>query len=253
MTARPSLGRARERAKLLTRTTLQRANLSIGRDPFSAQLARVLAAEGVDAVLDVGANVGQYASLLRSAGFDGLIVSVEPLRQAFAELSARASGDPRWNAVQSAVGAERGEITINVAANSYSSSVLAMEQAHLDADASSAYVGTEHVGVVTVEDLVTGHSLDPARTALKIDTQGYEEAVLQGAGDLLEAFAVVQLELSFVELYTGQRLFGELVEQMAAHGLTLWNLEPGIAGADGRLLQCDGVFVRRPAGPERDA
>ena len=240
----------RERAKLGVRTALQRANLSIGRDPFSAQLVRVLQAEGVETVLDVGANVGQYARLLRVAGFEGLIVSVEPLRQAFAELSSRAASDPRWNALQTAVGAAPGEVTINVAANSYSSSVLAMEQAHLAADASSAYVGTEHVGVVTVQDLVASHGLDPARTALKIDTQGYEDAVLQGAGDLLGAFAVVQLELSFVELYTGQALFEHLVARLSDHGLVLWNLEPGIADAAGRLLQCDGVFVRRSGGAD---
>ena len=54
----------------------------------------------------------------------------------------------------------------------------------------------------------------------------------------------MQLELSFVELYEGQELFDEGVETMSKHGLDLWTLDPGISDADGRLLQCDGLFVR---------
>ena len=239
--------RRREDVKLGIRRTLQKGGLGLVRDPFSQQVARVLDAQGVTALLDVGANVGQYGSMLRSAGFTGRIVSAEPLSGAHARLSERSAKDAAWTAVHTAVGAEPGELVINVAANSYSSSVLDMEQAHRDVDARSAYVGTETVGVVTVADLVASQRLDPARTALKVDTQGYESAVLDGAGDLLDVVPVVQLELSFVELYSGQQLFDELVARLVARGYTLWNLEPGIAGADGRLLQCDGLFVRQGA------
>lgn len=236
--------RWREAAKLGVRRGLQRADLSIGRDPYERRLARTLEHFGIDTVIDVGANVGQFGRMVRTAGFGGRIVSVEPLSAAFDQLARRAVADPRWHCINTAVGAEPGSTQINVSANSYSSSLLTMTRTHLAADPQSEVIGTQDVDVITVAALAVEHRIDPAMTLLKIDTQGYEQQVLDGAGPLLDEFAAIQLELSFVELYEGQRLYSDLVEQMARHGLMMWSLETGISDDSGRLLQCDGLFVR---------
>lgn len=236
--------RTKESGKLALRAASARANLSIGRDPFAARLQRTLDARRIDTVLDVGANVGQYSSLLRSSGYAGRIVSVEPLQDAFAELSRRTAKDPAWQCINAAVGAEPGTTTINVSANSYSSSLLAMTSVHTDAAPDSATIGTETVTVRTVRDLVEECGIVPARTLLKVDTQGFESEVLSGAGDLLGTFAAVQLELSSVELYGGQQLYLPIAERLVGAGFELWTLDPGISDAAGRLLQCDAVFVR---------
>ncbi|MGN6161871.1 MAG: FkbM family methyltransferase, partial [Marmoricola sp.] len=130
---------------------------------------------------------------------------------------------------------------------SFSSSILPMSSAHLSADPHSAYVSTQKVPVTTVEDLVAEHQVDPATSLLKVDTQGYEAEVLAGAGKLLEQFGALQLELSFVELYDGQKLYDELTAQVQDLGFTLWSIDPGISANDGRMLQCDGLFLRQPA------
>lgn len=247
MTDQSRANKVRETAKLAIRKTLQRADLEIGRGAFSGRLRRTLTSQGIDTVLDVGANVGQYATLLRSAGFDGRIISCEPLSGAFEQLSRRSSGDARWTTLNVAVGAEPGEATINVAANSFSSSIRDMTDAHLRTAPGSRFIAAEVVPVTTVAELSATHAVDPARTLLKIDTQGFEGEVLQGAGDLVGRLAAIQLELSFVELYDGQLLFDDLVSSMATHGYRIQQLEPGISDPDGRMLQVDGLFVRTSA------
>jgi Methyltransferase FkbM domain len=141
-----------------------------------------------------------------------------------------------------------------VSANSYSSSILPMTDAHLDAAPGSQTIGTERVAVTTVVDLVESRGIDPGRTLLKIDTQGYEGPVLDGAGDLLASFAAVQLELSFVPLYSGQLLFGELTTRLTDAGFGTYALEAGFADPrTGRMLQCDGLFVREDLMPDPGA
>lgn len=244
MTDQSLTNRARENAKLWVRRGLQKADLEIGRGSYASRLVRTLESRSLDTVLDIGANVGQYATLTRSAGFTGLVISCEPLRGAFAQLDHRASRDDRWTALNTAVGAETGTATINVSENSFSSSIRDMTQAHLDTAPGSRYIATEQVPVTTVRDLVAEHGVDAERALLKIDTQGFESEVLRGAGDLVGRVGAIQLELSFVELYDGQVLFDDLVAQMARDGYRIQQLEPGISDADGRMLQVDGLFVR---------
>lgn len=239
--------RARETAKLWVRRSLQRADVEIGRGPYASRLVRTLDSRSIDTVLDVGANVGQYATLTRGAGFRGRIISCEPLSGAYAQLARRAARDDRWTALNTAVGAEPGAATINVSQNSFSSSLRDMTAAHLDTAPGSRYVATERVPVTTVAALVDQHGVDPERTLLKIDTQGFESEVLRGAGDLVGRVGAIQLELSFVELYDGQALFDDLVARLARDGYRIQQLEPGISDAHGRMLQVDGLFVRADA------
>lgn len=237
--------RTREYAKLALRSFLYGRGLDLVKDPYPVRVARTARFLKCECVLDVGANIGQYGTALRSSGYRHRIVSCEPLSDAFAHLTKRSLKDAKWTVVNTAVGAEPGSLDINVSANSYSSSLLPMTSAHTDAAPGSEFVRTETVPVTTVADLVREQGVDPARTLLKIDTQGYEAPVLDGAGDLLGRFAAISLELSFVPLYEGQQLFDQLTGRLREAGYTLYGLDAGFGDPrTGRMLQCDGLFVR---------
>jgi FkbM family methyltransferase len=234
--------RALHGAKMLA----HRAGFDVRRETFKRHFVHSVLRHGVDSVLDVGANTGQFGTELRRARFAGRIVSLEPLHSAFAELARTAAGDPKWTVQRAAVGAEPGTLTMNVAANSVSSSALPMADRHAEAAPQSRYVGTEDVPATTVDHLVKEHDLDPAATMLKIDVQGYEKAVLDGAAVTLGQMAAVRTEMSLVPLYEGQLLFPELLDRLLGSGFELWSIEPGfVEPATGRLLQLDAIFFRR--------
>ena len=213
---------------------------------YAAQrsLAGLLRQESINLVLDVGANTGQFAGELRATGYKGQILSFEPLEAAHAQLSKQAESDPHWRiAIRTALGAETGIAEIHVSANSASSSILDMLPRHFKAEPLSGYVGKETVTVNRLDDVCAVSSSD--RVFLKVDVQGYESKVLEGAHHILQGCRAVLVEMSLVPLYEGQVLVRDLWDILAAQGFEPWSLEPGFRHpATGRLLQLDGVFVR---------
>lgn len=210
------------------------------------QLLKALNWFNVDLVIDVGANVGQFASELRLVGYRGRIVSFEPIFNAYQELLKKASHDPLWQVYpRCAVGDKIGKVKINIAANSVSSSILPMTQSHLDAAPDSCYIDTEEVQMITL-DSVSEEILAGSKVPfLKIDVQGYEMQVLNGAMQTLPKICGILCELSLVELYEGQKLWIDIIRWLEDKGFALWAIQNGFTDPrNGRTLQVDAIFFR---------
>lgn len=198
------------------------------------------------AVIDVGANTGQFATGLIDAGYDELLLSIEPLSQAHRTLESKARQHRSWSvADRMAVGPEEKEVSINRSNNSVSSSVLKMTASHVSASAGSECVDQELVRMRRLDSVLT-ELLSPAtqNIFLKIDAQGYELQVLSGLGDFWDKVCGIKLELSLHELYEEQVLWLEMLSFMEDKGFKLWNLEPGFTHPhSGLTLQMDGIFI----------
>ncbi|MEZ6015133.1 MAG: FkbM family methyltransferase [Planctomycetota bacterium] len=145
---------------------------------------RILKRHRIEQVLDGGANRGQYAARLREDGYRGRLLSVEPGAAAFAALQRASLRDDKWQVVQAALGAAPGHATLNVTANSVSSSLLAAADAQ--AAVSGAHVvTTERVEVTTLDVLAARFLERSSPTLLKLDVQGSEGAALDGGAELL--------------------------------------------------------------------
>jgi FkbM family methyltransferase len=221
--------------------------------PATSQVAQrraMLAHHGINLILDVGANVGQYGfELRREIGYTGRIVSFEPMRSSHEALCRAAARDPRWEvARRAAIGAVEGNVTLNISSNLVSSSVLPMLSTHAAVAPASRYVDTEVVPVTTLDAIAPEYLRPDSVTFLKIDTQGYESEVLDGAARTLEHVLGLQLELSIVPLYGGQKLMPELLSRVSALGFDLWGANCAFAdSSSGRTLQIDATFFRVPA------
>ena len=216
---------------------------------FESQLGHLLPAMqhfGINLVLDIGANVGQFAFDLIENGYEGRIISVEPLPDAHARLVTAAARFPYWQAFDPvALGAEEGFVTMQVAGNSVSSSVLPMLEQHIQAAPASRPTKALEVRQTTL-DATFAAAVAETPTLIKIDTQGYERQVLAGGLRSLARAPLVLLELSTVPLYEGQWLWNDAIAYLQERGFELWFLHPDFSdAATGRVLQYNGLFARR--------
>lgn len=237
----------------LIKRLLKRAGFEVYRtnihNSAAAQLARIIECTEIDLVLDIGANVGQYATALREHGYQGRIVSFEPLSSAHARLVASAQGDDGWQvAPRMALGNSEGEILVHVAGNSLSSSVLDMLPEHQRAAPGSGCVGSETVALRRLDRVAPGYLAGAKAVLLKIDTQGFEDRVLAGAAGIIDRIAAIQTEMSLVPLYAEQPLFDDLRAKIESMDFEFFAIFPGyVHEITGRTLQVDGLFVRRGA------
>jgi len=154
-------------------------------------------------------------------------------------------------------GARRGNgsVDIHVSANSVSSSILDMLPSHFQADPQSRYLETEPVSVKRLDDLISLARTD--RALLKLDVQGYERQVLDGAMRVLADCRAVISEMSLVPMYDGELLAREMwiywLLRISRHGhWTPASATPERAGTTTRwavrsrkqrVVNYDGVFV----------
>jgi len=224
---------------------LRRVGYQVNRLPAPALNCRLRSVErfGIDLVLDVGANEGQYARELRAHGYRGRILSFEPLPDAFAILSAAAAADPLWDVRNAAVGAAPGTLPMHVSDNSVSSSLLPVTQASMDAAPESRSRRMVAVEVITLAETLSANA--GARILLKIDTQGYEWPVLQGCGDALTHALMLDVEMSLQPMYEGQALFDQVDQHIMAQGYRRVGFDTGFWNRQtGELLQVDGIYAR---------
>jgi FkbM family methyltransferase len=232
--------------RLVNAAGLDLRRLTPSSNPFF-QLLKALNCFEVDLVLDVGANVGQFASGLRGVGYRGEIVSFEPLSAAHCALKRAASRDRLWRVhPRCAIGDTEREIEINIAGNSVSSSVLAMTPAHSCAAKNSAYIGSEQVYMHTLDATARPYLNNSRRPFLKIDVQGSEGQVLDGARQISKCLQGVQCELSLVALYEGQSLWVDVMDRLEKRGFKLWAIRDVFTdNRDGRTLQVDAIYFRQ--------
>jgi FkbM family methyltransferase len=170
---------------------------------------------GVDAIFDIGANIGMSAESYRAAGFRGPIVSFEPVPSLYAELKRRSQADQLWHTVPLALGSQCGHAEIHVTGgHAGATSLLQMTDNVVKHAPDQAVVDTQRIELSTVDDVMAEHYPDGDRLFLKIDVQGYERQVLEGAQQSLPRIVGMKLELSLVENYLGETLLTEMLPML---------------------------------------
>ena len=214
------------------------------RNSEEAMLMELIKRHQMDLVLDIGANTGQFVKRLRKKGYKGDVISCEPLKEAFKILEQNAEYDARWETNNFAIGKAYSTQKINVTSNSFSSSLYEINQVHQEAAETSSMIGMEEVQVVPLKKVYSNVGSE-RKVLLKIDTQGYEMEVIEGAEEELTSIAVILVELSMVPLFKGGPVYTDVIHKLETLGFELFHIFPEfVHPKTSRLLQANGFFVR---------
>jgi len=147
-------------------------------------------------VLDVGANIGQYSRIARQALPDAQIYSFEPNPASFARLKAR-SEQLRIHAVPRGCGAAPGKMTLfDSDPDSGTGLATLVPDVFEQRGVEPARIDVE---LTTIDDFCEEHGLDEIHL-LKIDVEGFEKAVLQGATRMISGKKVRFIQFEFNEM-----------------------------------------------------
>lgn len=192
----------------LARTLLNKVGFDVIRtrnqhEGLGWHLRNVFKAKAIDCVIDVGANSGQYGRFLRELGFDGYIVSFEPVSRVFEKLQEAAAKDGKWLCYQLALGDEPGEKAINVYESTVFSSFLKATDYSKGIWKSLNNVAPEVVRVARLDDIFPeiAQRSGCSHYYLKMDTQGFDRNVFNGALKSLDKVDALQSEISLLSVY----------------------------------------------------
>lgn len=206
---------------------------------------KLLKFHNIDVVVDVGANIGQYGSELRNIGYKGRIISFEPTSEAFHKLKKTAAKDNLWEIHNMSLGERDGESTINISKNSVSSSILNDLPQLTDSAPEATFIKKETIKIKKLDTIFKDLNVKGKNIYLKIDTQGYEKMVLDGAVESLKNINGIQIEMALIPSYEGSLTFEEMSDKLKSLGFKLTTIESGHYNKKtGELFEVDGVFFK---------
>ncbi|HWV13774.1 MAG TPA: FkbM family methyltransferase [Sphingobium sp.] len=222
--------------------------------PEIQALRRFLSAFAIDCVFDVGANRGQYATMLRKdAGFSGTILSFEPNPEIFEELSRRAASDLKWHVFNIALSDFDGPASFNImAADQFSSLKKPSEEQDaifVDRNRITRTVEMQCRRIdALLPELQAEHGF--SRPFLKMDTQGHDLSVCEGAGAAIARMAGVQTELGVRPIYEGGTGYRAMIDWLGERDFMPSAFFANNKGHFPLLVEMDGIFVNRALLPQ---
>lgn len=232
-----ALGRSNQVLQCYRKDRISRVDLE--------QDLRVLVPQPRPVMFDVGANKGQTLAMFQRVFNKPVIHAFEPNKSLVElTLSPAHRGNPDVVINAAALGAEAGSLTFHESENNELSSFLSLEANEQNPFKGTTVQTNSTVPVWILDQYVKERELPPL-DLLKIDTQGYDLHVLQGAREQLKAgrISLVMLEINFVPMYAGQPTFGEVDAFLREHGYALMDMYEKIY-QDNRLAWCTGLYQK---------
>lgn len=224
---------------------LARRGIELRRARHALDAMRRLPGGAPRTVLDIGANAGQFARRARIALPAATLHSFEPLPGPFAELQSWAAGESGVHCHSVALGDTSGTQAIHTGNYTASSSLLAPAPRLADSLPQVMPDRVLEITVMRLDDWAQSVRLE-SPMLVKLDVQGFEKGVIGGGRQTVGGAAAILVELSFVRLYQGQPLIGEMMALLGELDFQLVDIYDVVPDpVTGLGFQCDGLFLSR--------
>jgi len=194
-------------------------------------------------IVDIGANRGQFALVVRHNFPDANIISFEPLSKPASVFRRVFSSDNAVVLHTAAVGPKSEQCAMHVSARDDSSSLLPISSLQEEIFPGTGEIETLDVRVAPLDAFVDKNDI-LAPAMLKLDVQGFELDALRGCESLLSRFEWVYCECSFVELYSGQKLAADVIDWLSSKGFRIKGMYNPAYDRAGQAIQADFLFQR---------
>lgn len=229
----------------ILRKWIQKTGFDIHRFRPGAQKMDVLRHLGINTVLDIGANKGQFASEIRSILPQATIHSFEPLKDCFKVLENKFTHDHHFYAYNYALGDT--DTAVSMHKNDYtpSSSILEMSDNHKTLFPHTTQSSLEMISIKKLDDIAPTLHLEK-NILIKIDVQGFEDKVISGGINTFTQCDAILIENSFVTLYENQPLFSDIYKTLTSLGFEYRGaLQEKINREDGSIISEDSLFIKK--------
>ncbi|MBD2176627.1 FkbM family methyltransferase [Pseudanabaena sp. FACHB-1998] len=228
----------------------QHYSLSLLRIASLYHLKQSLQLNKIDLLIDVGANLGQFALDARRTGYTGEIISFEPIaaNQEYLNNLALADKDNNWKIIPYALGSETSELQLNVYKDDSFSSLHSVN--FLAQSSFGKMVELDHVETVkihTIDEVAESLGINPSRRIfLKTDTQGHDAEVIKGGQQTLNYVLGILTEATVKPLYDECVTLEDLSKLLASMGFVYGGMFP-ISYIPGtlELIELDCYFTRK--------
>lgn len=195
-------------------------------------------------ILDIGANVGQFASQIHKLLPEATLYSFEPIEECYKELLKTMRGVPKFCAFNYALGDANGQTQLYRNDYTPASSLLPLEELAKQVFPFTANATSQKIEVRRLND-ISGELEIVDNLLIKVDVQGTEDKVIFGGENLTSRASVVIIETCFETLYKGQMLFSGIYDLLRERGFVYAGCEnTRKSPKDGRILYCDSVFCK---------
>lgn len=203
----------------------------------------------IDLIIDAGGNLGQYASFLRNkVGYEGKIITIEPMQFAADALRAKFKNDKNWSLEQCAVSDVAGFAEFNILRGHQMSSMLQPSSSTTDVlEDLQTIMEKVTVQVKTLDSIFDKHPFceDNNNVYLKLDIQGKELEALYGCSNNLHKVIAIQAELNVVPIYEGMHKYFDLMKEIESLGYILSLLPAHSYRLFPDMIDFDAHFVKK--------
>jgi FkbM family methyltransferase len=201
----------------------------------------------IDFIFDIGASDGGFANKIKTTFPLAEVHSFEALKNSFEALKKNTTHLQSFYPNHVALSNTKGTIDFYLCDDyTGSSSMLEMGEIHKDAYPFTSKNTLIQVEAITLDEYSERLNLDQRNILLKLDVQGAEKIVLEGAKKTLEKVDVIFTEINFSETYKNCVLFKDLNALLESHNFYLTGMENVSRNyKDGSFLQADAYYLKK--------